>query len=186
MREYKLYVGNLRKELIVILFALLPTIALFIILYEINGQFFHENSFIMTLIALFPTMVLIIRSIINKKKIGLKITEMGIESKYKETIKWQEILYCSWETFRGNPSIYLKLKDNTRLSIGPWSTLQNYSQSYEELRIFFKEIQKINNELPTSEKFKVYIEKNSGIELMVILFFMVGIVVFFVVFSIIK
>ena len=186
MQEYKLAISNAGKILIFALLTILSVPALVYILFEIDNQFIRSNPFIMILIILIPALILTIWLITNQNRDGLKISNIGIESNNLGTIKWHEIAFCSWEMIRGSFSVYIKLKDNTRLSVGSLSSWKNYSKGYNELINFFVEIQKINNELPENEKFKIYNGKLSNIYTIGFIIFFIGLLIFTVVFNMIK
>lgn len=119
-----------------------------------------SNKFIIIIlvfILLLGSLIIWLRTKNFKDNFHLSIN--GIESEHHDIIKWEDIKYCSWETYRGGIYIYLKLKNKKQVSISRNSSRKGYSNDYNELRNLFEEIKTFRENLSENEKFQIYEDK---------------------------
>jgi hypothetical protein len=185
MTEYNLGISNIGKT---ILFTVLTIIAgpiIFYIFSKLNDQFLKAHNLIAILIFIFPVVLFIIWLLTQKYKDVFKVTSCGIESRNHGVIKWQDVDHCSWESFRGSTSVFLKLKNKKRFSIGA-STWKNYSKGYSDLINFFNEIKKVKEKLPEGERFRIFENRISNLFRLGFIMFIVGVILTIIIFSMIK
>jgi hypothetical protein len=157
MKQYDLAIANLGKILLIVglMIAWVPIMTYVIYLIDLDFLRIHTLiSIFLILILPFGLFMLIIFS--QRKKDVLRLTSYGIESDNHGIIKWLDIDMCSWETSRGTYAIYLKLRTNKWLSIVPSSIWKNYSEKVNDLRELYDEINQIRNNLPESDRFRMY------------------------------
>jgi hypothetical protein len=157
MKQYDLAIANLGKILLIVglMIAWVPIMTYVIYLIDMDFLRIHTLiSIFLILILPFGLFMLIIFS--QRKKDVIRLTSYGIESDNHGIIKWSDIDMCSWETPRGTYAIYLKLRTNKWLSIGPSSIWKNYSEKVNDLRNLFDDIKQYRKNLSESDKFRIY------------------------------
>jgi uncharacterized membrane protein YqjE len=185
MREFNLGIANIGKTLLIAGLTIITGPLIFFVITKLDRQFPVVNTFISILIFIIPFVIFIIWLLIQKYKDVFRVTSAGIESKSHGIIKWQDIDHCSWESIRGSISVYLKLKNKTRISFGV-STWKSYSKGYNELQDFFNEIKKTQENLPEKDKFQIYEERISGLITIAFIVFMLGLLIVLIVFNIVN
>ncbi len=185
MRKYNLGIANIGKTLLITGLTIITGPLIFFAITKHDPKFPEANTFISILIFIIPFVIFIIWLLNQKYKDVFKVTSDGIESENHEIIKWQDIDHCSWESIRGSISVYLKLKNKKRLSIGV-STWKDYSKGYNELQAFFNEIQKAQEILTEKDKFQIYNERISCILTVAFIVLMLGLLIVMIVFNVIN
>jgi len=185
MREYNLGIANIGKTLLIAGLTIITGPLIFFAITKFDYQFPAVNTLISILIFIIPFIFFIIWLLNQKYKDVFKVTSVGIESENHGLIKWQDIDHCSWESIRGSISVYLKLKNKKRLSIGV-STWKGYSKGYNELQDFFNEIQKAQVNLPEKAKIRIYNERISGFLTFAFIVLMLGLLIVLIIFNIIN
>jgi hypothetical protein len=185
MTEYNLGIANIGKTLLITWLTIITGPLIFFIISILDYQFLKGNILILFLLFIIPFVLFIIWLLTQKYKDIFKVTSIGIESEKHGVIRWQDIDHCSWESFRGSLSVYLKLKNKKRLSFGA-SSWKDYSKGYNELKDFFDEIQKARENLPEKDRFRIFKERISSFFTMGIIIFIIVLLMALIIFNMIK
>jgi hypothetical protein len=185
MREYNLGIANIGKTLWISGLTIITGPLIIFIISKLDYQVVRINTLVSILIIITPVVFLLIWLLTQKYKDFFKVTSVGIESVNHGIIKWQDIDHCSWESYKGSISVYLKLKNKKRLSISA-SALKVYSKGFNELQDFFNEIQKVQENLPEKDKFRISKERISNFITMGFIVCILGILIGLTIFNLIK
>lgn len=159
MTKYKYGIANNRMILRIIgLMMILFSLFIYFLFSSVDLDL--SNKFII-IIAVFILSFgsLIIWLWTKKFKDNFHLSSNGIESEHHDIIKWEDIKYCSWETYKGGIYIYIKLKNKKQVSISRISFWKDDLNEFKELRTLFEDIKTFSENLSENEKFQIYENK---------------------------